>query len=116
MSSGQTDPRRQMQGQWRIKSIGDMELPATLTLEFDGTDVSAFAGCNTISAHAYFGLNDFQFETIVSTKKSCNDETMAREMALIEAMSATDLLAVEPSGNAIFFDLSNQFLFSVVRP
>ena len=116
MTRGDIDIVRQTEGIWQVTLIGQTRVPAELgiTLTFEDGKAQFFAGCNSINAVPVFGLHDFRFEVIGLTKKLCAPDIMARETALLDAISEVDLLRPVENG-MVFYDATNKAVLAAAR-
>lgn len=113
-------PLSDISNEWRIISVFGENLPSMEQVPFvnfniENNRVSAYAGCNRLSATFKSGekANGITISKVISTRMACPD--MTTEQNVITALEQTRSYGVSMKGNLLLFSASGKIVMELMR-
>lgn len=112
-------PLEDIAGEWRIMKVFGEQMPAldetpAVNFDIEAKRVSAYAGCNRLSAGFMPGeKNGLTVGNVMSTRMACPD--MTTEQNVINALSETKSYGVALDGRLLLFSAGGQTVMELMR-
>lgn len=114
-----TVPLSDIKGKWRIVTVLGENIPVSDQVSFvnfdtDNSRISAFAGCNRLSAGIKSGeKNTLTISNVVSTRMACPD--MATEQNVLTALGQVGSFGISLNGNLLLFSAGGNAVMELMR-
>lgn len=113
-------PLADIKGEWRIVNVFGEKMPATeevptANFDIDNSRISAYAGCNRLSATFKNGEkpNAITVSQVMSTRMACPD--MTTEQHVISALEQTRSYGISQNGNLLLFSAGGNLVMELMR-
>lgn len=114
-----TVPLSAINGKWRIvtalgENISDAEEVPYVNFDTENSRISAYAGCNRLSAGITGGeKNALTFSDVLSTRMACPD--MTAEQNVSTALEQVRNFGISPNGNLLLFSAGGNVVMELMR-
>lgn len=112
-------PLEDIAGEWRIMRVYGDQMPAmdetpAVNFDIEAKRVSAYAGCNRLSAGFMPGeKNELTVGNVMSTRMACPD--MTTEQSVSNALGEVKSYGVALNGRLLLFDAGGQVVLELMR-